>query len=100
MAIEGISISLEQVLETARNIKSLNTQIVTRLNEIKREMNSLESSWQSESSTTIRANFNKLEAKFENYKNIIDSYGTFLENTVEAYSRTESSINNNASAFE
>ena len=35
MAIEGISISLEQVLETARNIKSLNTQIVTRLNEIK-----------------------------------------------------------------
>mgnify|MGYP002537106890 FL=1 len=54
MAIEGISISLEQVLETARNIKSLNTQIVTRLNEIKREMNSLESSWQSESSTTIR----------------------------------------------
>ena len=98
MAIEGISISLEQVLETARNIKSLNTQIVTRLNEIKREMNSLESSWQSESSTTIRANFNKLEAKFENYKNIID--GTFLENTVEAYSTTESSINNNASAFE
>ena len=82
MAIEGISISLEQVLETARNIKSLNTQIVTRLNEIKREMNSLESSWQSESSTTIRANFNKLEAKFENYKNIIYSYGTFLENTV------------------
>lgn len=100
MAIEGISISLEQVLETARNIKSLNTQIVTRLNEIKREMNSLESSWQSESSTTIRANFNKLEAKFENYKNIIDSYRTFLENTVEAYSTTESSINNNASAFE
>ena len=100
MAIEGISISLEQVLETARNIKSLNTQIVTRLNEIKREMNSLESSWQSESSTTIRANFNKLEAKFENYKNIIDSYGTFLENTVESYSTTESSINNNASAFE
>ena len=49
MAIEGISISLEQVLETARNIKSLNTQIVTRLNEIKREMNSLESSWQSRS---------------------------------------------------
>ena len=38
MAIEGISISLEQVLETARNIKSLNTQIVTRLNEIKREI--------------------------------------------------------------
>ena len=26
MVIEGISISLEQVLETARNIKSLNTQ--------------------------------------------------------------------------
>ena len=100
MAIEGISISLEQVLETARNIKSLNTQIVTRLNEIKREMNSLESSWQSESSTTIRANFNKLEAKFENYKNIIDSYGTFLETTVDSYTNAESSINSNASAFE
>ena len=63
-------------------------------------MNSLQSTWQSEASNTIITNFNKLESKFQDYKNVIDSYGTFLESTVDSYTQTESSINNNASAFQ
>ena len=100
MSAEGINISLEQVLETAKNIKTLNNQLALRLDEIKKEMNSLQSTWQSEASNTIITNFNKLESKFQDYKKVIDSYGTFLESTVDSYTQTESSINNNASAFQ
>ena len=100
MSAEGINISLDQVLETARTIKTLNNQLSVRLDEIKKEMNSLQSTWQSEASNTIITNFNKLESKFQDYKNVIDSYGTFLESTVDSYTQTESSINNNASEFQ
>ena len=100
MSIEGISINLEEVRATAKTIKSLNSKLATRLDEIKKEINSLESTWQSQASNTIRNNFNKLESKFQECKKIIDSYGTFLETTVDSYTRAESSINSNASAFE
>ena len=100
MSAEGINISLEQVLETAKNIKTLNNQLALRLDEIKKEMNSLQSTWQSEASNTIITNFNKLESKFQDYRKVIDSYGTFLETTVDSYTNAESSINSNASAFE
>lgn len=99
MAIEGINITLEEVANTAKTIKTLNTQLGARLEEIKKEMNALEASWQSEASSAIRSNFNKLAPRFEEYRKIVNSYGTFLENTVEAYTKTESAINNNASAF-
>lgn len=100
MSIEGISINLEEVRTTAKTIKSLNSKLATRLDEIKKEINSLESTWQSQASNTIRTNFNKLESKFQECKKIIDSYGTFLETTVDSYTSAESSINSNASAFE
>lgn len=100
MSIEGISINLEEVRATAKTIKSLNSKLATRLDEIKKEINSLESTWQSQASNTIRNNFNKLESKFQECKKIIDSYGTFLETTVDSYTSAESSINSNASAFE
>lgn len=100
MSVEGISINLEEVRATAKTIKSLNSKLATRLDEIKKEINSLESTWQSQASNTIRNNFNKLESKFQECKKIIDSYGTFLETTVDSYTSAESSINSNASAFE
>ena len=99
MSVEGINITLEQVANTAKVIKILNSQLASKLEEIRKEMNALDSTWQSEASTTIRANFNKLAPRFEEYRKIVDSYGTFLESTVDAYTKTEAAINNNASAF-
>lgn len=99
MSIEGINITLEQVSATASTIKSLNSDLDTRLQEIQKEMNSLQATWQSESATTISNNFSKSAAKFEDYKKVIDSYAIFLEKTVEAYTQTEATINKNASAF-
>lgn len=99
MAIDGINITLAQVSATSEQIKKLNTELDMKLEEIKKEMNALEATWQSEAARTIRANFGKTANKFPEYKKIIDSYAVFLDKTVEAYTKTETAINNNANAF-
>lgn len=99
MAVEGISISLNEVSKTAGTIRSINQSLSTRLEEIKKEMNNLASSWDSDASNTIRNNFNALSPRFEEYREVVESYAKFLDVTVTNYSTAESAINQNASAF-
>ncbi|WML60552.1 pore-forming ESAT-6 family protein [Neobacillus sp. PS2-9] len=99
MAAEGINISLPEVSSTAQSIKAINQDLSTRLEEIKKEMGNLAQSWQSDASNTIRDKFNALAPRFEEYKNVINSYAIFLDQTVDNYNQTETAINNNASQF-
>ena len=62
-------------------------------------MNNLSNSWQSDASSTIRDNFNKLAPKFEDYSKIIESYSKFLEKTVGDYDRVEVANNSSAGQF-
>ncbi|MFB9277190.1 pore-forming ESAT-6 family protein [Cohnella cellulosilytica] len=96
---DGINISLGEVSKTANTIRTLNTALSTKLDEIKKEMNGLASTWQSDASNTIRNNFNALAPRFEEYQAVVDSYAKFLDITVTNYDNTETQINNNASAF-
>jgi len=99
MAIQGIKISFGEVSSTASTIRNLNTNLDTRLSDIKSEMNALASTWQSDASETIRERFNALVPRFAEYKSIVDSYAKFLDNAVASYDSTETAINTNASAF-
>ncbi|WP_079506402.1 pore-forming ESAT-6 family protein [Mesobacillus jeotgali] len=99
MAGDGIKISLGEVSKTAGQIRNLNQQLSTRLEEIKKDMNALASSWNSDASNTIRGNFNSLAPRFEEYRQVVDSYAKFLDNTVTNYNTAETAINNNASSF-
>lgn len=99
MAVEGIKISLGEVTKTASTIRTLNASLEARLADIKKEMNALASTWQSDASNTIRNNFNALAPRFEEYKTIVESYAKFLDATVTNYDSAEAAINNNASAF-
>ncbi|CAM4339183.1 pore-forming ESAT-6 family protein [Paenibacillus tarimensis] len=96
---DGINISLAEVTKTASTIKTLNEGLAAKLDDIKKEMNNLASTWQSDASETIRGRFNALAPRFEEYKNIVNSYSVFLDNTVTNYNAAETAINSNASAF-
>lgn len=96
---DGIKISLDEVSSTAASIRTLNTSMNTTLENIKQEMNNLASTWQSDAGETIRSRFNTMSASFEEYKKIVDSYATFLDDTVSTYETTENTINSNADAF-
>ncbi|MGL5152197.1 MAG: pore-forming ESAT-6 family protein [Clostridium sp.] len=99
MSIDGIKIGLNEVKATGQTIRRLNVNLNDRLDQIKSDMNALESAWQSDASQTIRANFNKMLPQFEEYRKIIESYAKFLDETANIYDTTENAINNNASAF-
>lgn len=97
---DTIKISLTEVTQTASTIRTLNTSMNTTLENIKKEINSLSSTWQSDAGENIRARFNTMSATFEEYRKIVESYATFLDDTVDTYSTAESSINSNADAFQ
>lgn len=99
MAVEGIKISLGEVSSAAGTIRNLNTNLDARLGDIKKEMNDLAASWQSDAADTVRERFNALAPKFAEYKEVIESYAKFLDNTVASYDAAETAINANASAF-
>lgn len=99
MAIEGIKISLGEVTKTSGTIRTLNTQLDSKLAEIRKQMNDLSQTWQSDSSNTIREKFSGLAPKFEEYKKVVESYAKFLDITVQSYEAAESSVNSNASSF-
>jgi WXG100 family type VII secretion target len=99
MAVDGIQISFAEVSATAGTIRSLNNSLSSELDTIRKEINDLSATWISDSSETIRGKINGMVPKFENYKQIVDSYAKFLDNVVTNYNQTEASINNNASAF-
>ena len=99
MAIEGIKITLGEVTKTSGTIRQLNNNLDNKLTEIKKQMNDLAQTWESDASNTIRQKFNSLVPKFAEYKNIIESYSKFLDTTVQSYDSAETAINNNASSF-
>ncbi len=97
---DGIKISLDEVSSTASTIRTLNNSMNLSLENIKKEINNLSSTWQSDAGETIRARFNTMSTSFEEYKKIVDSYATFLDDTVSTYETTENTINANADAFQ
>jgi len=99
MAVDGIKISLGEVAKTSQSITSLNNQLNSKLGDIKKQMGDLAQTWISDASNTIQSKFNALAPRFEDYKNIVESYAKFLNMTVQSYDSTESAINNNANSF-
>ena len=47
---------------------------------------------------TLRAKITGMQPKFDTYKEVIESYAKFLDNTVAQYEGTESTLNSNASS--
>lgn len=96
---DGIQISTQVLLDTADKVRTINSTLDQKLADINKNMNDLEATWKSDAATDIRAAMNALKPRFEEYKNVVESYAKFLVNTAQNYESTESSVQTNASAF-
>ena len=96
---DSIKISTQVLVDTATKVREINKNLDDKLAEINRNMNSLESSWKSDAATDIRAAMNALKPRFEQYKQVVESYAKFLNNTASNYDTTESTVQNKESAF-
>lgn len=93
-----ISITFEEVRAKAGEIRGYNETLTDTLQQIKKAINDLESTWTSDTSDTIRAKITGMQPKFDSYKEVIESYAKFLDNTVQQYETTENTLNTNASS--
>ena len=96
---DSIQISTQVLLDTADKVRTINGTLDSKLAEINKNMNDLESTWKSDAATDIRAAMNALKPRFEEYKTVVESYAKFLVNTAQSYETTEGVIQNNAGAF-
>lgn len=97
---DSIQISTQVLVDTAEKVRSINNTLDSKLAEINKNMNDLESTWwKSDAATDIRAAMNALKPRFEEYKNVVESYAKFLVTTAQSYETTEGAIQNNAGAF-
>lgn len=96
---EGIVISTEQLIETAKKVRSINESLDDKLQVCNRTMQELEASWKSDAASDIRSAMAALKPRFENYKEIVESYAKFLDRTAQSYEQTESTVQTNAGQF-
>lgn len=96
---DSIRISTQALMDTAEKIRRINDALDGKLADINKSMNDLEATWKSDGATEIRSNMNALKPRFEEYKAVVESYAKFLVNTAQSYETTESTVQNNASAF-
>ncbi len=96
----NIHISLQEVQDTANQLRSLNMLMDEELNAMKSEMNRLDSSWISDGSLEIRNKFNLFSTRFEKQKETINQYAKFLDLAVSAYDTLETTITSNASGMQ
>ncbi|MGN8627380.1 pore-forming ESAT-6 family protein [Bulleidia sp. HCP3S3_F2] len=95
-----IHISLQEVQDTANQLRSLNMLMDEELNAMKSEMNRLDSSWISDGSLEIRNKFNLFSSRFEKQKETINQYAKFLDLAVSSYDTLETTITSNASGMQ
>ena len=94
-----IKITFEELRSKTSQIRKHNEALTEMLLQIKSAINALESEWTSDTSDTIRSKITGMQPKFDSYKEVVESYAKFLDNTVAQYESTESSLNSNASQF-
>ena len=96
---DSIRISTQVLVDTAEKVRSINKSLDDKLADINKSMNDLEATWKSDAASDIRAAMNALKPRFEEYKNVVESYAKFLANTAQSYEATESAVQSNANQF-
>ncbi len=96
---DSIKVSTQVLLDTAAKVRACNTKMDSRLTDINKAMNDLQSTWKSDAAEDIRAAMNALKPKFEEYKSVVESYAGFLDKTAQSFEDTEQSVQTYAGQF-
>ena len=96
----GIRISFDEVTAAAAKIRQLNDAIYDHVKSMEREMESLDGTWVSSGSNEIRERFRLFARRFEEQKEVIESYADFLDMTVLSYDTLETVIHANAAEMQ
>ena len=96
----GITISFDEVTAAAAKIRQLNESIYENVRSMEAEMEKLDGTWISRGSAEIRERFALFARRFEQQKEVIESYADFLDMTVLSYETLETTIHANAAEIQ
>ena len=94
-----IKITFAEVRAKNQQIRKHNQTLDDTLKQIKNIINALEADWTSDTSDTIRSKITGMQPKFDSYREVIESYAKFLDNTVEQYETTEGTLQTTAASL-
>lgn len=95
----NIQVQTQVLFDTAEKMKSINSNMTEKLEEITREINNLEADWKGDASSEIRTAINALKLKVEEYRAVVDSYAKHLITTARNYESNETTIQSKAETF-
>ncbi len=93
-----IKITFQELRDTASKLRSHNEKLTDFLTQIKNDINALETEWTSDTSDTFRAKITGMQPKFDSYKEVVEKYATFLDNTAQKIEETEIGLQGNAAS--
>ena len=93
-----IKITFGEVRTKTAQMRRENENLTDTLRRTRRAVELLEEDWTSDTSDTIRARIAAMQPKFDCYREIIESYCKFLDNTVSRYEAVESDLQSGASS--
>ena len=91
-----IKVTTGKLSAAAQQMRSINQQLSLDLDTIKNQITSLNGSWESDSSRSVRAKILEKETLFARYKQTIDEYANKLDEIAANYVQTESALTGNA----
>ena len=83
----------------ATTIDTSNKKLLENLHEIQNLINSLQGEWESNSAVTIRGKITGMEARFQQYYDVVDNYVKLVRNAAAEYKATENTNDSNAQDF-
>ena len=96
-----IRISTQTLRDTAQYVRDRNLQLENTLNEVRSKVTALDNTWKSDAGDEIRRKITAFSNNhFNQYKEVVESYATYLVTTADMYEATETKSESNASAFQ
>lgn len=93
-----IEISTQVLRDTAETVRRLKESLNDTLKDANTTVQNLESTWDSDAGRRIREGMRSMESRFEQYRNIVETYAAFLETTADEYDRIETDLTRNANS--
>ena len=97
--MDGIKVQLSALSDAASTLRARNAALYDLCQQMKKQMNDLSSIWMSDGSEMIRMKFMSFSSQFENSREVIEQYASFLDRAFASYDHIESTITTNAASF-
>ena len=93
----NIKITPSVLTRTAADVRKINGQLSDKLEDINRQMQALNETWQSDAGEEIRGAMAELKkVRFGLFKETVESYAKYLDETAKSYESTEDANTQNA----